>query len=55
MVPFERAAILPEKMTRQELHWLDTYHRRVRETLSPYLTEEENLWLATETAPFGSL
>lgn len=51
LVPFEREAILPERMTEQELELLNAYHAGVYEKLSPYLTEEERQWLAETTAP----
>lgn len=50
MVPFDREAILPEMMTERELQWLNDYHRRVYETLSPYFTGEEAEWLREATA-----
>lgn len=50
MVPFDREAILPELMTEKELEWLNEYHRKVYETLSPYLEEEEQGWLKEMTA-----
>ena len=49
MVPFDREAILPELMTERELEWLNAYHRKVYETLSPYLDEEEQGWLQEMT------
>lgn len=50
MVPFDREAILPEIMTERELQWLNDYHRRVYEALSPYFTGEEAEWLQEATA-----
>lgn len=50
MVPFDREAILPELMTQRELGWLNAYHRKVYETLAPYLREEERIWLGEMTA-----
>lgn len=50
MVPFDREAILPEIMTERELQWLNDYHRRVYEALSPYFTGEEAEWLREATA-----
>ncbi|MDE6882399.1 MAG: aminopeptidase P family protein [Lachnospiraceae bacterium] len=50
MVPFDREAILPELMSKKELEWLNTYHRKVYNTLSPYLDEEEQGWLREMTA-----
>lgn len=50
MVPFDREAILPELMTRNELGWLNAYHKRVYETLAPLMEEEELIWLREMTA-----
>ena len=50
MVPHDRAAILPEQMSKRELALLNAYHKTVYETISPYLTEEERKWLKEETS-----
>lgn len=51
-VPFDREAILPERMTRAERDWLNAYHARVRDTLLP-LTEDGALrdFICEQTAP----
>ena len=36
-----------------EIRWLNEYHARVYEMLSPGLTEEEKTWLAEYTRPIG--
>ncbi|MCD8197021.1 MAG: aminopeptidase P family protein [Lachnospiraceae bacterium] len=50
LIPFDRAAILPEEMDSEELRWLNAYHQRVYETVGPYLPEEEREWLKACTA-----
>ncbi|MCH5263887.1 MAG: aminopeptidase P family protein [Lachnospiraceae bacterium] len=50
MVPFDRDAIVPELMSDRELKWLNDYHRKVYETLSPYFAGEELAWLREVTA-----
>ena len=50
LAPFDRAATVPEMMTDKEIRLLNAYHARVRDTLSPYLDEDERKWLAGETA-----
>ena len=50
MVPFDRDAILPELMSDRELKWLNDYHSKVYETLSPYFNGEELKWLREATA-----
>lgn len=48
-VPIDLDAIDPEQMNCVEKKRLNEYHVRVYETISPYLTEEEALWLKTYT------
>ena len=50
MVPFDVDAILPGMLTDREMALLNAYHRKVRETLTPYLDEDEAAWLAEVTA-----
>ncbi|MCC8164042.1 MAG: aminopeptidase P family protein [Lachnospiraceae bacterium] len=45
LIPFDRDAILAEEMNPEEIAWLNAYHKRVYETLGPYLPEEERDWL----------
>lgn len=47
-VPFERAAIDVEQMSRREIDLLNEYHERVYEMLKDYLEPEEREWLADE-------
>lgn len=51
LAPFDRQAILPGEMTREELALLNRYHQRVYETLAPHLSPEEARWLQAETLP----
>ncbi|MDO4977095.1 MAG: aminopeptidase P family protein [Eubacteriales bacterium] len=51
MVPFEKEAILVERMTEKEIQWLNEYHATVYEKVSPALSEEEKAWLCDVTAP----
>ena len=51
LVPFDRDAILPEKLSEQERRTLNAYHERVYETISPYLTQNEAEWLREQTLP----
>lgn len=50
MVPFDRRAILKEELTNRELRFLNAYHKKIYDTISPYLTREEREWLEAETA-----
>lgn len=47
--PIDLDAVIPEEMTQTERDYLNAYHKMVRETVSPYLTEEEQRWLAEQT------
>lgn len=49
MTPIDLDAVLPEEMTAKERRLLNTYHKKVYETLLPYLTEDEGLWLKEAT------
>lgn len=53
LAPFERGAIDAEQMTKEELQWLNEYHRKVYEELASYLEPEEREWLADECRAFG--
>ncbi|MCI9475921.1 MAG: M24 family metallopeptidase [Emergencia sp.] len=48
MCPLDRAAILPELLTEEELTWVNAYHREVYQKLAPLLSEEVKCWLAEE-------
>lgn len=45
IAPIDLDAIDPQEMTGRERRMLNDYHRKVYETLSPYMTEAENDWL----------
>lgn len=49
LVPFDRSAILPEELSSKERRWLNQYHKKVFDTISPYLTGEEATWLQETT------
>ena len=48
-VPVDLDALLPEEMTETERELLNTYHKNVYETVSPYLQGEELAWLKHAT------
>ena len=52
LVPYDRDAIDVSLMEKREIKWLNDYHKKVYEKLSPSLTEEEREWLREQTAPF---
>ncbi|MBO5373369.1 MAG: aminopeptidase P family protein [Lachnospiraceae bacterium] len=47
--PIDLDAINPKEMNARERRLLNEYHKKVYETLSPYMTEEENIWLKEYT------
>lgn len=49
MTPIDLDAVLAEEMTQSERDTLNHYHATVRETLLPYLTNEEGEWLIKAT------
>ena len=51
MVPISTEPVLVDELSRAQLDWLNDYHARVYETLSPRLNEEEKAWLQAKCAP----
>jgi Xaa-Pro aminopeptidase len=41
-------------MTADEIAWLDAYHQRVRESLTPLLDAPTTTWLAQATRTLGA-
>ena len=41
-------------LTREQLDWLNGYHRKVFQLLAPRLTEDERNWLAAKCAAIGA-
>ncbi len=56
LAPFDKRMLVTDLMTRDELHWLDAYHARVRDEIGPLLDGETLAWLqqATESLPHDS-
>ncbi|MGF1563600.1 MAG: aminopeptidase P family protein [Geminicoccaceae bacterium] len=51
LAPIDRRLILPGGLYADELAWLNDYHARVRETLSPHLDQATAAWLTDACAP----
>ena len=51
LAPIDIAPIVLEMLSAEEREWLNSYHRRVYESLSPHLTEGEKEWLRVATLP----
>ncbi len=50
MVPFDNRLINKELLTPKEISWLNNYHQKVYETLSPLLDTNVALWLKQATS-----
>jgi Xaa-Pro aminopeptidase len=51
LAPIDRRLIETHLLTAKERDWLDSYHARVREVLSPLLDAQTRKWLAAATKP----
>ena len=51
LAPIDTAPIVLEMLSTEEREWLNNYHRRVYESLSPYLEGNEKEWLRKATLP----
>ena len=51
LAPIDRNLIDPSLLDEDEIAWLDAYHARVRETLTPLVDPETARWLAAVTEP----
>jgi Xaa-Pro aminopeptidase len=51
LAPIDRRLIDARMLSEKERQWLDSYHQRVRETLSPLLDAETRGWLTDATRP----
>ena len=49
LCPIDTRPIVREMMTPDEIQWLNAYHQRVYNELSPHLDEEEVAWLKEKT------
>ena len=49
LAPIDVDLVEPGLLTEDERDWLNAYHKRVRETLSPLVDDETRTWLATVT------
>ena len=45
LFPIDKELIATEMLTASEKAWLNTYHQKVFESVSPLLTEDEKIWL----------
>jgi Xaa-Pro aminopeptidase len=53
LAPIDRRLIVPALLTPEETAWLDRYHARVVEALSPLLDADSRAWLTAAARPLG--
>jgi Xaa-Pro aminopeptidase len=53
LAPIDTRPIERSLLTAREIAWLDAYHARVRETISPLVDESTRSWLEEATQPLG--
>ena len=53
MAPIDLRLVDAGMLDHSERHWLNAYHRRVRQQLSPHLSDDEAKWLEKATAPLS--
>ena len=53
LCPIDKTPIVVEMMLPEEIAWLNDYHQRVFDTLSPHLTEDETEWLRQACSPLS--
>ncbi|HKA78800.1 MAG TPA: aminopeptidase P family protein [Xanthobacteraceae bacterium] len=51
LAPIDRRLVIPGMLTAEETAWLDAYHARVADTLSPLVDAETRAWLAAAARP----
>mgnify|MGYP002717578028 CR=1 FL=1 len=54
LCPIDRRLIDIAALSRDEIAWLDSYHARVRNALSPHLDDDTRRWLDQATQPLGT-
>ena len=51
LVPIDKNAINKYLLSKEEIKWLDDYHQKVFEKISPFLNSAEKEWLSEACAP----
>jgi Xaa-Pro aminopeptidase len=54
LAPYDRALIEPKLLDTAETAWIDAYHARVRQELTPLIDKETAAWLAAATQPLSA-
>jgi Xaa-Pro aminopeptidase len=55
LAPIDLRLVAPAMMTEAEIAWLNSYHARVRETLSSLVDAQTRAWLEQATRPIGKI
>ena len=53
LCPIDKRPILQDMLLQEEVDWLDAYHQRVYDALSPHLSPDEAAWLRQATSPLA--
>jgi Xaa-Pro aminopeptidase len=53
LAPIDRRLVVTDMLTPDETDWLDGYHARVAQTLSPLVDDETRAWLVAATRPLA--
>jgi Xaa-Pro aminopeptidase len=51
LCPIDRELINAELLNPEQINWLNVYHSKVYELLSPHLDDADNKWLRLQTLP----
>ena len=51
LCPIDTSPVIVGMLLPEEVDWLNAYHRRVFDTLSPHLSQDESAWLRDACAP----
>lgn len=51
LIPIDKRGILPHKMNKDEIKWLNDYHALVYSSLEKYMSHDERKWLKMMTSP----
>ena len=51
LCPIDTEPIIIDMMRPEETEWLNNYHKRVYDELSPLLEDEDKVWLRKQTHP----
>lgn len=54
LAPFDRRLIVCSLLSEAEIEWIDDYHHRVCQEISPQLKDEDKAWLERMTAPLAA-